>query len=158
MKDAPIFGKGNYMGEGVYRVELTAVFVKPRWKGGNVFVAEFKILESSNPKHAAGSTGSWVPKIETPNTFGDIKSLMFAALGINPKSVAPDDEKAHNQASLLAKAACGSDSAKKELSTLGFAEEDASVVGCIVGLECVQVKTKANTDFTRYTWSPGTVD
>lgn len=152
MKDAPMFGRGNYMGEGLYLVELTKLFVKSRFKGGNVFIAEFTIVESNNAKHAVGSTGSWCPKIELPNTFGDIKSLMFAALGINPKDVPAEAADLHAQASLLARAACGSESAIAELKAAGV--DDPSVVGRRVRLECVQTKTRENKDFTRYTFSP----
>lgn len=154
MKDAPMFGRGNYMGEGLYLVELTKVFVKPRFKGGTVFIAEFTILESTNEKHKAGTTGSWCPKIELPNTFGDIKSLVFAALGIAPKDVTKDQLDLHAQATLLARAACGSESAIAELKAAGV--ENHSIVGNRVRLECTQTKTREQKDFTRYTWSPAT--
>jgi hypothetical protein len=156
MGKAPMFGRGNYMAEGLYVVELTNVFVKPRFKGGNVFIAEFKILESNNDKHKVGTSGSWCPKLELPNTFGDIKSLVFASTGTDPKSVKAEDVEAHNDATLLARAACGSDSAKKELEAKGIKGEAASIVGARVRLECIQTKTKENKDFTRYTWSPPT--
>lgn len=149
MQAAPIFGRGNYMKEGNYLVEITNIFVKPRFKGGNVFVAEFRILESDNVDQKAGGTGSWVPKIETPNTFGDIKSLMFACSGVDGKTVKNEDTGKHAQATLLAKAACGSEAAK---TTLGV--QDGFLVGSKVRLECVQITTKAGTPFTRYTWSP----
>lgn len=152
MKDAPMFGRGVYMAEGVYEVEITNIFVKPRFKGGNVFVTEFKILESNNEKHKPGTTGSWVPKIELPNTFGDVKSLMFAATGTDPKTVKAEDAALHAQASMLARAACGSESAKAELKQAGL--DDPSIVGCRVRLECTQTKTKAGGDFTRYAWAP----
>lgn len=156
MQNAPMFGRGNYMGEGLYKVEIQKVFVKKRFKGGNVFICEFKILESNNEKHKVGTTGSWCPKLELPNTFGDIKSLMFSATGTNPKDVKAEDESAHRQATLLARAACGSEAAQKELEAelkaVGI-DSDGSVVGAVVALECVQTKTKENKDFTRYTWS-----
>jgi hypothetical protein len=157
MQNAPMFGRGNYMGEGLFQVKITNVFVKPRFKGGNVFICEFQILESNNEKHKVGTTGSWCPKIELPNTFGDIKSLMFAATGTDPKTVKAEDGALHGQASLLARAACGSESAKAELKQT-FAQQgidhDGSIIGCEVRLECTQTKTKENKDFTRYTWSP----
>ena len=153
MKEAPMFGRGNYMNdEGVYLVELTNVFVKPRWKGGNIFVAEFKILESNNDAHKAGSSRSWAPKLELPNTFGDIKALVLAAIGTDPKSVTEADKALHEQATLLARAVCGSESAKAELKTAGI--DDFSLVGCRVRLETMPTKTKENKPFTRYTWSP----
>jgi hypothetical protein len=152
MAKAPIFGRGNYMKEGNFLVEITNVFVKPRFKGGNVFVAEFKILTSDNPEQKVGGSGSWVPKIETPNTFGDIKSLIFAATGVDPKKVSNDDEAAHADVTRMAKAACGSPTAIKELEAKGVPAD--FMVGLQVKLECNIVKTRANTDFTRYTWSP----
>ncbi len=149
MQAAPIFGRGNYMKEGNYTVKITNVFVKPRFKGGNVFVAEFEILESNNPEQKTGGTGSWVPKIETPNTFGDIKSLMFACCGVDGKTIKNEDTKSHEQATLLAKAACGSEAAKTALNV-----QDGFLVGKQVRLECTMITTKAGTPFTRYTWSP----
>ncbi len=149
MQDAPMFGRGNYMAEGIFLIEITNVFVKERWKGGNVFVCEFRILESNSDKHKFGTTGSWVPKIEQPNTFGDIKSLMFALSGVEPKSVKKEDVALHTNAAAMARAACGSDAAKKELGV-----EDGFLNGTRVRLETTAVKTKEGKDFTRYTWSP----
>lgn len=163
MEKAEIFGRGNYMGEGAYDITLKSFGVKKRFKGGTVFIAEFTIDTSTNPKHAAGTTGSWVPKLELPNTFGDIKSLMFACLGLEPLRV-PAGDPLHAQATLLARAACGSEPARKELAALkdddgqplGLTAE--MLIGSRVHLECVQTKTREGKDFTRYTFSPVSED
>ncbi len=150
MNKAEIFGRGTYMKPGVYLVELTKVDVKPRRAGGNVFIAEFKVLESDNLEHhKPGSSGCWVPKIENANTFGDIKCLIFSATGVDPKQVRNDDTAKHEQATLMAKAACGSESAKKALNV-----DDGFLNGAQVRLECTNIKTKTGMDFTRYTWGP----
>lgn len=163
MAGAPIFGSGNYMGEGAYLVETTRMFVKPRAvKGGTVFICEFRILESTNPKHVVGTTGSWVPKVELPNTFGDIKSLMLSILGVDPKSVGSTDPAEnpnyaealaqHAQAALLARAACGSETAKAELAKAGVTDE--IWLGQRVRLECSQITTRDGHPFTKHVWSP----
>lgn len=152
MKTAKMFGRGNYMGEGDYVVEVTKCFTKKSFKGPVLFICEFTIVTSDNEKHKPGSTGTWAPKIDLQNTFGDIKSLMFSACGTDPKDVKDEDEEAHASATLLARAACGSETAIAELKAQGF--DSVPILGSRVKLECRQIKTRANTDFTRYSWSP----
>jgi hypothetical protein len=157
MRDAPIFGRGNYMGAGIYKVRLKKAFDKKSFKGPRLFIAEFEIVESSNEAHKPGTTGSWATKLEgdgAANAFGDIKCLMFALLGRNGRDVPASEGDAHTLVTAMARAVCGSDSAKAELKAQGVQDVEALVSGTEVALECAQVKTKAGHDFTRYTWSP----
>lgn len=158
MADAPMFGRGNYLGEGMFEIELKKLFVKTQtFKGVALFICEFTILESSNPKHAPGSTGSWATKLALPNAFGDIKSLIFAAIGREPKDVPAEDRDAHEFATLLASAVCGSASAAAKLKDMPYDLPEGAeslLIGQRVHLETQMVKTKTGGDFTRHNFSP----
>lgn len=150
MASAPLNSKGNYMDAGVYVVESKVIKVKDGFKGKS-FIFEFKILKSNNKAHEVGSTGSQVVKLDKPQAWGDIKSLMFAlALGIDPKTVRDpkQDKELHEEATNIAKAALDPDHAKD------LGEEPNFLIGVPVRLECIKVKTQKGTDFTVHNYSP----
>lgn len=151
MNKAEMFGKGTFMGPGKYRVRPKVVKVHEGFKGKS-FIHEFEILESSNEKHAIGSSGSWVVKLgpQNANAFSDMKSFSFACLGIDPKTVRKpeEDPTSHAVATDTLKAQCDKDWAKKN----GF-EEDP-LIGRELELEVILVKTQKGTDFSRHNWSP----
>jgi len=158
MKEAPMFGRGNYMAEGVYEVDIAKLSLKPSFKGPIVLICEFIVKESSSPRHVVGSTGSWVSKIQgkaAASTFADAKCLALAAM-----SQVNADPEAQALAALLVTATCGSEGAKAELKALGVDKAEDLLIGKRVHLECLQVKTAPSValpqggDFTRYTWSP----
>jgi hypothetical protein len=158
MAKAEIFGRGNYMSEGLYIVETKNLFVKDGFKGKS-FVAEFTIVESNNEKHAVGTSGSWVLKFTWPATFGHITKFVTALLGYDPNQKAnQDDPKIRKQVELVTRAACGSDAAKKELGPDGY--EEGMLNGIRLRLECSMQKTAPKPgkpeggDFTSYAWSP----
>ncbi len=154
MAAAPVFGRGTFMSKGNYVVEIVKVFTKKTFKGADVLICEFKILESNTPEHLPGSSGSWVPKFATPNTFGNIKELIFAIFGKSAKDV-PASSDEHVLAATVARAACGSDTAKAELkSKYQIDNVDEIVIGARVTLACEPIKTKTGGDFTRYDWGP----
>ena len=155
-----MYGRGNYMAEGVFEVELAKLFLKASFKGPILLICEFTIVSSSSPRHVPGSTGSWAPKIQgkaATSTFADAKSLALAAMG---QGDAASDPEAHSLATLLVRATCGSDAAKAELKALGVEDGASLLIGKRVHLETQQVKTAPSQmypqggDFTRYTWSP----
>ena len=158
MKEAPVTGRGNYMSAGVYEVSINKVFQKDAFSGNKLFICEFTVEESNNDAHKPGTTGTWAPKLNgvaATSTFGDIKCLLFACMGKNGRDVPASDKDSHAFVAVLARAICGSETAKKELKALGVEEDAASlVIGTRVKLECAQTRTKAGHPFTRHTWSP----
>ena len=155
MAKAEIFGRGNYMSEGLYVVQTKNIFVKDGYKGQS-FIAEFEILESNNEKHAVGSSGSWVLKFKWPATFGHITRFVMALLGYADTKANQDDPEIRKQCELVARAVCGSEVARKEL---GAEYEEGMLTGIKLKLECVMQKTAPGPgkplggDFTAYTWS-----
>lgn len=157
MQDAKVFGHGNFMQAGSYKVRIKTVKAQPSAKvrGETFFVCEFEIVESSNLNHGLGTVGTWLPKFSQQSTFGNIKELMFAILGMHGANVPDSDKSSHELATALAAAACGSDNWKSVLKAKHNIDDVAELVdGAEVLLTCAQIKTRANTDFTRYQWAP----
>ncbi len=154
--EADVFGRGNYMQPGVYVVETKNLFVKNGFKG-NSFIAEFTIIESSNPAHAPGTTGSWVLKFAWPATLGHITKFVMACLGVEPTKENLDNPKIRKQVEVVTRASCGSDTARAEL---GAKYQPGMLNGIRLQLECSLQKTNPKPgkpeggDFTSYSWSP----
>ncbi len=152
MAKAEIFGAGNYMEEGLYVVETKNVFVKEGFKGKS-FIFEFTVIESNNAAHAPGTSGSWVLKF----TFGNITRLVMALLGYENTKENQQNETIRKEVELIVRAACGSDTAKKEL---GDVYSDGMLIGIRVKLETTKRKTAPTTEkpqggvHTNHDWSP----
>lgn len=153
MKDAPMGRPKTYMGIGRYLVELKELFVKKSDKDGTpVFVCRFKVLESSNESHPPGSDGSWtLSGAALSFGQGDVKALMMAILGIDPRKVAKDDN-SHALASLLFRWLLGSESAKAEVAALPekVRPEANFYLGKRLRLETRENEKKT---FTKHFWS-----
>lgn len=149
MATAQMFGKGIFMGEGRFGVRTKLIKLNEGHKGKS-FIVEFEVLSSTNEKHAIGSSGSWVVKMDKPNAFSDIKGFVAALIGMDPKSIRkPEEDPAtHETLAKYAKAACDADFAKK------IGEEPDFLIGVDLNLETVLKKTLAGKDFTVHNWSP----
>lgn len=162
MQKAAVFGRGNYMGEGEYKVAIKSLKVQASQKkrGETFFVCEFELVtvyKTNDPeKHRVGTSGTWLPKFSQQSTFGNIKELMFAILGRRGSDVPDSETEAHELATAMATASCGSENGKATLKQERFGIDDigALVQGTEVLLTCVQTKTKEGGDFTRYQWAP----
>jgi hypothetical protein len=155
MKEAPMGRPKTYLDYGKYLVELTEMFVKNSEKDGlPVFICRFTILESNNPKHPPNSEGSWTLKGK-PLQYGqgDIKALVLAILGVDPRTVKEGDAENH-LASLLFRWILGSESAKAEVAAMP--EQTRPDPDFYVGTR-VRLETKPKSPekpFTRHFWTP----
>lgn len=155
MAKADVNGRGNYMKEGIYTVEMKNIFVKkgtnPK-KPGDSFIVEFTILESNNAAHVVGTSGSWVLKFSWPATFGHITKFVMALLGEDPGIKANiDNPELRETVARYTRAVCGSDLAKKEL---GADWEDGIFNGAQLKVECSAQTTSSGGPFTAFAWSP----
>jgi hypothetical protein len=139
-----------------------------------LFICEFRIVESNNPAHEPGSTGSWTCKDPTAENggAGDVKAFAMALMGIDPSSVKDTDELAQEQAAHFAFALMGYQEAFDELNRqvdernkkLPPGEpkaehfRDGFQIGRRIALETTMTKTKAGGDFTVHNWSPAPED
>ena len=160
MAKAEINGSGTYMDDGLYVVETKNIFVKkgtnPQ-KPGDSFIAEFTVIESNNPKHAVGSSGSYVLKFSNIFAMGNIVEFVMALLGYENTKENQKNEEIRKEVDLVTRATCGSDAAKKELGDL---YEEGMLRGIRVRLECTKKPTAPKPGkpdggvFTVHKWSP----
>ena len=67
---------GVYVLPGVYYFEIRNVISKRTRKGADAFIAEFKILESTNPERLPGSVCSWMVTLDKEPSLGNIKQFL----------------------------------------------------------------------------------
>jgi hypothetical protein len=153
MESAKGMGGGQYFkGEGRFLVKTKRLFVNQGHKG-KFFVAEFEVLESTSPQDPVGCTRSWVAPLEGERakySFSDVKNLVFAITGQDPKGVGDPSEnpKLHQEATQLVMAACDPEYAKKNKI------DPTDLIDQEVGLETFAKGTKKGGTFTVHSWSP----
>ena len=159
MEKASVSDKGTFFNGGLYLNELISIEYRDGYKGKSC-IAKFKVLESNNEEDEVGSTRTWIVKLDNPKTkdqaMGDIKGLIFALLGINPRQVGSPDKNpnAHKQASDIFRASIDEDFAAK------LEKPAPKLVGRKCALEATVVSTAPSKDrpeggkFTRHAWTP----
>lgn len=136
IEEAKVGAGGVYFLEGNYKVEVVKVFAMKSRKKDDLFIVETKILDSDNPKRKAGTSCSWVVNLKQEAALGNIKGFIAAANEIDPADADKVNEEVNEEA-------------------VEFACSEANpLVGVLLDLECVEIKTRANKDFTLHKWSP----
>ncbi len=85
IKEAKFNSGGVYFEPGSYRVKVAKISSGNTREGSRpFFVAEFTILESSNPKRPAGTSVSWMVMLDKfkETALGNIKGFVSALYGI----------------------------------------------------------------------------
>jgi len=165
METAKASGTGAYFGEGKFKVQVERVKMNANGFRGKSFIVEFKVLETNNATQREdgtwngdpiGCTRSYVLKLDKPQAFGDIKNLVFALIGQDPKKVGEPEQnpKAHAEATKLVKAACDANYAAALAKEQGVTLEDVSLEGLSANLETFKKKTQKGNDFTVHNWGP----
>ena len=159
MDSAKSMSGGQYFkGEGKFLVTTKRMFVNDGHKG-KFFIAEFDVKESTSAIDPVGSTRSWAVPLEGERakySFGDIKNLVFALTGQNPKDVGDPSEnpKLHQEVTQLVMAACDPEYAKKNKI------DPLDLIGADVALETFLKATKPKPGqttggtFTVHSWAP----
>jgi hypothetical protein len=162
MATAPMRGAGgNYMTPGLYTVEMTNIKEFSGQKG-RAAIFEFKVVTTDNDKHPVGSSGSYVILLENPDpvkrgyAWSDLKAIMFALDGKDPKRVKPAevDPQAHADVTELTKLVLNEEYCKAKGLEPGFLN------GTRVELECRTKKTRPTPqkpqggDYTLHVWGP----
>lgn len=88
LNQAKVGNSGVYFLPGTYVVECQKIHIVNTRAGGNLFVFESKILESSREERPVGSSCSWAVKMELDAAEGNIKELLAALSGKNPRDEA----------------------------------------------------------------------
>jgi hypothetical protein len=136
---------GRYAKPGQYVARIDRVFVKTSQKGnGKIYViVEWTALWSNVEGITAGMKRSWAVHMngEWPDlALGNVADFIFAAYSSMCEAVgapAPERDDVVNDENV-------------ETNVTGEANE---LGGAVLALECVQIETKKNTEFTRHDWS-----
>jgi len=152
-------GGGQHVkGEGDFTLTIQRIFVNDGFKG-KFFVCEFTIDESTSAQDPAGCTRSWVAPLtgeRAKYSFGDIKNLIFALTGQNPRDAGTWEENPalHNEAAEIVKAACDPAYAKKNnLDPTLLIGERVRLSTHAKATRPKPGQTQGGT-FTVHTWSP----
>lgn len=124
---------GIYVLPGVYRFELLACKHVNMRTGKQAFVAELRVLESTNPQRMPGSTCSWMVTLDQEPALGNIKAFIMAA------------------------APCKEEQVSEDLVLLVIGEKNP-LKGRIVRASAVNIKTKRGSDFTKVKWMEDSTD
>lgn len=118
---------GVYPLNGAYLLEINAVKSGQTRKKIDFFVAEFKILESDNPRRAKGTEMSWMCTMDKEPALGNIKAFVAASTG------------------------CSSDDVD-EAGVLAIVSAENPLKGTKIRLMATEVTTKSGKPFTRCTF------
>lgn len=96
MRSAQVFGKGQYVEEGRHLLEIKLLKYNRTIMEGAAkesYIAEFIVVESSNPSHEVGSTRTYIENPANAGWLGRFKAFLLAAAGIDPNGkVSVQDE------------------------------------------------------------------
>ena len=87
IKDAKYSDGGVYLKKGVFRLEILKVLYKKTRQGKDAFIAEFKVLESTNTELLSGCVCSWMVTLDKEPALGNIKQFLAEALAVNMEQI-----------------------------------------------------------------------
>lgn len=86
LEDAEVGEGGNYLGLGIFDIEVVRCLVKKRRAKGLAFIAELRLLTSTNPDQQAGSQVAFFQGMDDKEiAFRAIKEFMAAICGLRPR-------------------------------------------------------------------------
>jgi hypothetical protein len=78
---------GIYILPGVYLLEIQELKAIKTRTQKDAYVAEFKVLESTNPERLPGSTCSWMVTMDKEPAMGNIKQFLSAVLKVEMDAI-----------------------------------------------------------------------
>jgi hypothetical protein len=130
IENAEHFAGGKYVQPGLHLGEIIKVKQATTRKKRPFYVVEMKVLETSNPKeHPIGTPFSWMVMLDQDAALGNIKHFVSVASDTPIKEVQASD----------AEDSCS---------------EDNPLAGIKLRVMAVNIKTRADKDFTKVTFMP----
>jgi hypothetical protein len=149
MKGAQVFGRGTYIGVGLYLLKIARVKFQRTMIQGTAkesMIVEFEVLSSTCPDHAVGSTVSYVEATKNAGWLDRFKAFLTAAAGVDPYGkVSPDVEEEVAQLYCMIR---DDDYRTKQ----GF--PDNFLAGTVVACEGTAGKAKSGSPVTNKRWAP----
>lgn len=144
IEDAELFERGVYLKPNfVGMVEVERTILKRTRAIGDAFIVEMRVIETNMPEeHPVGQKVSWFQKLADKDVaFPAIKAWAAACAGYK---MTQKDAIEEEVSPVL-----------KEMMELATDKPDANdFIGIQLHVETVQVKTRADKDFTRHNWEP----
>lgn len=146
LKNANIFGKGNYLPPGNYKLKLLKMFSKGTRNKGEALIVDFEVVESDNDKVPVGQKRNWYQGLQDQDVaFPAIKEFLLSLLAIDQ-----DDEEEMGRFEDKIEALmeeCGDEKWEKK------DESQHPLNGRTIAVECFMKKTQKGSDFTVHKWS-----
>lgn len=145
IKDAQVYGRGNYLKPGNYKLRLLKMFTITTRKKKDALIVDFEVLESDNPDIKEGGTRNWFQDLSDEDiAFPAIKDMMLRLFGFEDG----DDgiEEFEDQLDDLMEV-CADDKWKNE------EDEEHPLHGKTIAVECFMKETRSGKDFTVHNWS-----
>lgn len=144
IKDAQVFGRGQYLKPGNYKLRVLKMFTIRTRKKGDAFIVDFEVIESDNPEIKVGSTRNWYQGLGDEDiAFPAIKEFMLRLFGFEEDE--GDEEFEDSLDELLE--TCADDKWKNE------EDEDHPLHGKTIAVECYMKETQKGNPFTVHNWS-----
>jgi hypothetical protein len=115
---------GVYLLPGVYRLKIKSCIYKKTRKGQDAFIVEFEVVESTNTERLPGSTCSWMVTMDKEPALGNIKQFIAEAVEQAMEAI------------------------NEQIAEAVVAAQNP-LAGRFVRCSAVNIKTKANRDFTK---------
>lgn len=147
--EAEVSRKSTYLKDGVYLLKVKECRIKKMFGKGDSFLAEFEIVESSNPDFKPGISTAWFQKMDPPNmSLPALKGFAYACLGISTAATDKDAVEAR-------------EAVDEELSTImvkacvdGFEQAENYFAGTLVRAELItRPNKKVPGEFTYWNFS-----
>jgi len=141
---AQVFGRGQYLKEGNYKLRLLKMFTIKTRKKKNALIVDFEVLESDNPAIKEGGTRNWFQDLSDEDiAFPEIKKFMLKLFGFqdNDDGVEEFEDKLEDLLEV-----CADDKWKDE------DDEDHPLHGRTIDVECWMKETRGGKDFTVHDW------
>lgn len=133
-------GKGRYIKEGNYKVEIAAVKTGQDRKKIDNFIVEFIVLETDNEEIAVGGKYSWYLSSNWDSSPDDAAKFLAYANNIDPTDAAVVEKEM-----------------TEEFYEFVVDEKHNPLAGIVMPLKCWTSETQAGKEFTNFDWSPAIV-
>lgn len=143
LREAKTFQKGVYfLQDCKYKLKIKKTHVIETQDKGDAFIAEFEVLECSDPRHVPGFEVSWYQGLVNKNVaFGQLKLFFYACMGADPNN--------SKDAGKIQEIDAEIEDAMKE------AVETNSLEGTVLFCQTKKAITKKNrVEITEHLWSP----
>lgn len=150
MADAEVGQSRCYFLPGEYLCQVRWVLFK-NGRNGKFYIVECNIVESGNPERPAGTSASWLQKMDgnaSEVALGSIKGFLAACMGVDPNNKDAVRE--------VFTDAQGQD-VSAAVAEMSIADENP-MAGTVVRLRATQGETKQGKPFTYHDWFPATTE